>query len=131
MSTADFPDSITFVPSRVDGLDAVSRVKIRPSQIEFEMPDSRRVFAFKSISRPQESWLSSFLKRLTFRRPYPRVIADRDWFHAPPDRFFRFYTTPPITVYMPADDVHEHAQSHFGRIQQVIRSGRFATFDMG
>jgi hypothetical protein len=131
MSTADLPDSITFVPSRVDGLDAVSRVTIRRSQIEFETPDSRHVFAFKSISRPQESWLSSLFKRLTFRRPYPQMIADRDWFHAPPNRFFRFYTTPPITVYMPADDVQKHAQSYFARIQHVIRVGGFTTFDLG
>jgi hypothetical protein len=125
------PDSITFIPSRVDGLEAVSRVTIRLSQIEFETPDSRHVFAFKAISRPQESWLASLVKRMTFRRPYPHTIAERDWFHAPPDRFFRFYTTPPITVYMPTDEAEDFGRGCFHRIQNVIRSGGLTTLDLG
>jgi hypothetical protein len=37
--------------------------------------------------------------------PWPVLVADRDWFHPPPDRFFR--------------------------IQAVLQSGGYTTFDLG
>jgi len=59
------------------------------------------------------------------------MIGERDWFHAPPDRFITFYTDPKITVCMPTDESADYADSHFFRISQVIRSGGYETWDLG
>jgi hypothetical protein len=59
------------------------------------------------------------------------LVADRDWFHDPPDRFFRFYTTPPIVVYMPNEAGVGYPETCFCRIQDVLVLGGFSTFDLG
>jgi hypothetical protein len=122
---------LSFVPSKVDGLADVSTVTIYPDRIELQTAAELHAVHFASIARRQESLVSSIAKRCFFRRPYPKMVADRDWFHAPPNRFFTFYTNPSITVFMPADEVRDYGTSCFVRIQEVIRSGGFATFDLG
>jgi hypothetical protein len=128
---AIIPDSIRFVPSRVVGLSEVMDVSVFPDRIQFHGTSSDRTFNFATIGHRQEPTLISLLKRMAFRSPFPKMVADRDWFHDPPNRFFAFYTEPRITVYMPADDDSDYATSRFFRIQQVIRSGGFETFDLG
>ena len=59
------------------------------------------------------------------------VVADRDWFHPPAGRFFRWYTTPPVTICMPIGDAPGFRQGVFHRIQDVLRSGGFVTHDLG
>ena len=127
---ADTPDSISFVPSRVDGLDAVSLITVEPIRITFVCRTSPRVFLFADFGHPVGSFFSRVVDRMMFRRPW-RIIGERDWFHPPPDRFFRFYTDPQITVYMPTDDVREYGPSVFCRVQWVWRAGRFDTWDLG
>jgi hypothetical protein len=58
-------------------------------------------------------------------------VGDRDWFHDPPDRFFRFFTTPPVTVYMPNESGVEYEHTCFRRLQDVIAEGGFITHDLG
>ena len=121
---------LSFVPSRVDGLDDVSLVTIHPDRIVFDLNESQRVFMFRDFGRSAGSTFDRIKDALWFRQPW-RIVGERDWFHAPPDRFFRFYTDPQITVYMPADDVREYGPSVFCRVQQIWRSGRADTFDLG
>ena len=47
-------------------------------------------------------------------------------------RFFRFYTWPPIVVYMP-DELPDSSDANtlFNRVQDVIREGGFSTWDLG
>jgi hypothetical protein len=59
------------------------------------------------------------------------MVADRDWFHAAPDMYFEFYTTPLLKVYMPLDEVKNLTSSVFARVKAVVRRGGFATFDVG
>ena len=73
-----------------------------------------------------------FRSRLGFAvRGWPSV-ADRDWFHPPAGRFFRFYTRPEVTLYMP-DESQElgYGETMFRRVQNVIGVGGFGTFDLG
>jgi hypothetical protein len=58
-------------------------------------------------------------------------VADRDFFHAPPDRFFRFYTTPPLIVYMPVGDSYFPQATCFAAVKQVLGAGGFDTVDLG
>jgi len=59
------------------------------------------------------------------------MVADRDWFHPPPDRFFLWYTDPPLVTCMPEDEPADYAASYFSRIQAVLLSGDYATGDRG
>lgn len=71
------------------------------------------------------------------RRAFPDIarglsVGDRDWFHPPSRRFFRFFTDPPITIYMP----DEPRETNYGdtlvrRVQDVMSLGGFTTFDLG
>ncbi len=121
---------LSFVPSRVDGLDDVSIVTIHPDRIVFDLDGSQRVFMFRDFGRSVGSAFDRIMDFLRFRHAW-RIVGERDWFHAPADRFFRFYTDPHITVYMPDDDVREYGPSVFCRVQQIWRSGRVDTFDLG
>lgn len=129
--TAESPACVSFVPSRVEGIDGVTEVTVFRDRLELQTVRERLTFRFGDIGRRQEPGVVSALKRCFLVRPYPRMIADRNWFLAPPDRYFKFYTNPPITVYMPADDTWEYVGSCFLKIQQVVRSGGFETFDLG
>ncbi len=123
-------EPLSFVPSRVDGLDDVSLVTIHPDRIVFDLCESQRVFMFRDFGQSVGSFFERIGDLLRFRRPW-RIVGERDWFHPPPDRFFRFYTQPQITVYMPDDDVREYGPSVFCRVQCIWRSGRVDTFDLG
>lgn len=122
---------VRFVPSRVEGLSAVGEVRIRPDRMELETSDGPTVIRFVDIAVwPAPRWLRRQLFRFGIR-PGWLPVADRDWFHVPPDRFFTFYTTPRLTIHMPADEPPSRLQSTFLRVQEVLRAGGFATFDLG
>lgn len=122
---------VRFRPSRAEGLPDVREVVVRPDRLEVNTAGSWLTFPFARIGRRQESRLVSFVKRLAGRQPWPVMVADRDWFHPPPDRFFLWYTDPPLRTCMPEVEPAEHAASYFSRIQRVLRSGGYATFDLG
>jgi hypothetical protein len=122
---------VRFRPSRAEGLPDVREVVVRPDRLEVNTAGLWVTFPFSRIGRRQESRLVSFVKRLAGRSPWPMLVADRDWFHPPPARFFLWYTDPPLRTCMPDDEPAEYAASYFYRIQSVIRSGGYATFDLG
>jgi hypothetical protein len=73
----------------------------------------------------------SLVKRLFRQPPYLLLVADRDWFHPPRERFFRWYTNPPLVTCMPEDEPAEHPASYFFHIQRVLWLGGYATSDLG
>jgi hypothetical protein len=122
---------LRFAPSRVDGVPGVTEVAVFPDRLELASPDSRRVIPFADIARwPSPRWLWRRLFRIGWR-PRWLPVADRDWFHPPADRFFAFYTTPPIVVYMPDEAGVEYPETCFRKVQDVLGSGGFTTFDLG
>ncbi|QDU73585.1 hypothetical protein Pan97_05610 [Bremerella volcania] len=122
---------ITFTPSRVDGMTEVSSVTVWPNKLEVETADGTQEFRFEEIGKIQESEIMRFMRRLGGAKPFGMLVADRDWFHPPKDRYFRFYTDPPMTVYMPTNDSEDYEESVFFRVQAVIRCGGYETYDMG
>lgn len=86
---------------------------------------------FRTIGKLQESRIVHWLKRLGGMPPRAVIVGERDWFHPPQDRYFRFYTSPPMTVYMPSDETVGYEESVFFRVQTVIRCGGYETFDLG
>lgn len=126
-------EPLRFVPSRVEGLPDVTEIAVSPDRLELKSAGEWVVRPFASMVKwPRPAWLWQALFRLGWRRRWGLAVADRDWFHRPPDRFFSFYTTPPLVVYMPNDEITEgYAETTFVRIQMVMRSGGFASNDLG
>jgi hypothetical protein len=122
---------LRFVPSRVEGLSAVTEVTVDPDRLVLVSEGQAVVFPFAAFARwPWPRWWWRLLAWLGWR-PHRPAVADRDWFHAPADRFFAFFTTPPIVVYMPDERGVEYARTYFRRVQDVLGAGGYSTFDLG
>jgi hypothetical protein len=127
---SEVPRSVQFTPSRVEGLPAVSEVIVFPDRMELACEGRLVTVRFAEIAKwPRPRWLAPLRKRVG--RPMWLPVADRDFFHAPPDRFFRFYTNPPLVVYMPVGDSYSPQASCFAAVKQVLGAGGFDTFDLG
>jgi hypothetical protein len=124
--------SLRFAPSRVEGLSSVTKVTVFPDRLELLSDGQRIAIRFLDISRwYRNGWLWRPLARLGWIRERP-CVADRDWFHPPSGRFFKFYTEPPLVVYMPDEPADiGYEQTMFRRVQDVIGLGGFRTYDLG
>ena len=124
--------SLRFTPSRVEGLPDVSEVVVRPDRIELRSAGEWVSVRFADIARwPRPAPLRRLLARLGWR-PRWLPVGDRDWFHPPRDRFFIFYTRPSIKVFLADEDQDVgYWESLFRRVQEVIESGGFHTYDLG
>jgi hypothetical protein len=124
---------LRFTPSAIEGLSAVTEVTVFPDRLEMLSEGNRVVIRFLDIARWPRFSLISRLRACLGRgvRGYP-AVADRDWFHPPSGRFFRFYTKPPITIYLP-DEPREtrYEQTLFRKVQDVLIHGGFGTCDLG
>jgi hypothetical protein len=115
--------------SRVDGVEGVTEVLVHADRIELIGAREPVMFEFQSLYCARTTWLERL--RDVIRR-WPRYIADRDWFHAPHERFFRLYTIPPVTVYMPPEPMDTaYDETVFVKFQSVVRSGGFDTWNLG
>lgn len=127
-------DGLRFVPSAVEGLPGVTEAAVFPDRLELLSDGKWVIVRFLDIARWHHwlSWLYRPIARLGGRvRGWP-MVADRDWFHPPPGRFFRFFSVPPITIYMPDEPPEtSYAQTIFRRVQDVMAAGGFGTFDLG
>jgi hypothetical protein len=124
---------LQFVPSAVDGLPAVTEAKVFPDRLALCSEGKWLVIRFLDIARWHRlGWLYRSLARLGLGvRGWPSV-AERDWFHPPTGRFFRFLTTPPITVFMPDEPPETgYTRSMFRQLQDVLIVAGFSTFDLG
>jgi hypothetical protein len=126
-------DCLRFVPSAVEALPSVTEAAVFPDRLELRAAGEWVIIRFLDIARWYlRGWLYRPLARLGFReRGWPSV-ADRDWFHPPAERFFRFHTTPEVTVYLPAEPPWlGYGETLFRRVQDLIALGGFSTIDLG
>lgn len=124
---------LEFTPSEVTGLPAVSQIAIFPDRMELCSAGRTTTIRFLDIAR-WSRWDSFY--RLAARlglgvRGYP-AVADRNWFHPPSRRYFRFYTDPPLTIYL-ANEPEETAygETLFRHLQDVLAAGGDSTMDLG
>lgn len=124
---------LRFVPSAVEGLSEVSEVAVFPDRLEIQTGDGPVVIRFLDIARwHRHGWFYRALVLLGFGVRGWACVADKDWFHPPAERFFRFYTKPAITISMPDEPIDApYGDTLFLRLQEVVRAGGFATFDLG
>ena len=121
---------VRFVPSHFEGLSDVEEVIVRPDQLEVKSAGRWLMFPFASIARPQEHAATSFFKRIMGMRVCPPMVGERDWCQTPNERFFVWYTDPPLKTCMPKTEGGDYGTSHFPRVHEVLAEGGFATFDL-
>ncbi len=122
---------LRFVPSRVEGLPDVTEVAIFPDRLELCSAGRWAAIRFTEIARwPRPAWLWRSLSRFGWR-PRCLCVGERDWFHPPRDRFFAFFTTPRIVVYLTDDPEAGYVNTLFVRVQELMRAGGFTTWDLG
>jgi hypothetical protein len=123
---------LRFVPSRIEGTSPVAEVAFYPDRLELIRGANVEVVCFADIARwPAPQWLWKFLFSCGFK-PRWLPVADRDWFHPPPERYFRFYTDPSLVICMPHDEQPgPYGETYFVRIQEILRAGGFHTNDLG
>src|SRR5262245_26759637 len=123
---------VRFKPSRTDGLDDVSEVAIFRDRLEVQTEQQRLIFRFADIGVPQASKFVNLLRAFAGQHRLPLVVANRDWFHEPQDRYFEWFTMPRLKTCMPTDEVSEsYSHTCFHQIRQLVEAGGFATFDLG
>jgi hypothetical protein len=123
---------IGFTPSRAEGWPDVSEVIFYPDHLEVCTEGRWVKVHFEAIGRRPEGRLVSALKRFAGRKPAPAMVGEKDWFHAPPERWMRFFTSPPLTISMPADEITgPYGETYFYRIQDVLATGGYWLNDLG
>lgn len=125
--------TIQFVPSGVEGLPSVTQVAVFPDRLELLSKGNWVVIHFLDIARwSRLGWFYHLLARFGWGvRGCPKV-GERDWFHPPAGRFFRFYSRPPVTVFLPNESPDlGYEQTLFLRVQMVMVAGGFRTWDLG
>jgi len=123
-------NTVRFCPSHVEGLEGVGEVAIHVDRLEVNVDGQWRSFRFADIGRRQESALASYLRRLCGGKALPRLVGERDWCRPPRERFFRWYTDPPLTMFMPEDEGEAYSSGYFPLIHAVLQTGAFSTIDL-
>ena len=121
---------LTVIPSKVEGIDHIHKIIVHPDQLEIYRSEGTLRINFAQIARPQGSVFYRFMQR-AIGKTLPSLVADRNFFARPNERWFAFYTEPELRIFMPNDESIEYPSSYFFRIQQAIRSGGYDTYDCG
>lgn len=133
LMTTPSKDTVRFVPTTVEGLPSVAEVVVFSNRLELLSEGNWVVIRFIDIARwYRRGWLYRPLAWLGMGvRGWPSV-ADRDWFHPPSGRLFRFYSVPQATIYLP-DEPPDTSYGHtiFRQVQDVMAQGGYSTFDLG
>src|SRR5947209_7071273 len=125
-STMTTEECLRFVPSRVEGRYGVTEVAIYPDRLELRSSGAWVVFRFEDMAR--WPWPAILWKRLARAgwRPWRLPVGERDWFYPPSGRFFRFFTTPRLVVYLPDEDRETpYGSTLFRRVEDVLLAGGF------
>jgi len=123
---------LRLVLSRVEGLPEVTEVVVFPDRVELCSAGEWLSFPFAEMAEwPRPAWFWRLVSRLGRRRRL-LAVGERDWFHPSADRFFRFFTSPRVVVYMPDEPAEtSYGDSWFRRVQVVMLQGGFNTWDLG
>ncbi len=118
-----------FAPVLVEGAPGVSEVAVYSDRLELASATGVTTVRLTDIAkfpRPAALWRAAFRCGL---RPKWLPVADRNWCQPIGQQYFRFYTSPPLTVRVPATESEDYGSSLFRRIQDVLASGGFHTLD--
>jgi hypothetical protein len=122
-------EGLRVVPTRAEGLPAVTEVVFYPDRMMVCSAGQWRVIPFAPLARwPRPVW---FRKALAWFgvQPLWRTVADRNWLDTETESLFEFYSNPPFRLWLAYDD--DYVASPYFQVQQFLRQAGFDTFDMG
>ena len=124
-------ENVRFIPNYTVGWPDVSEIVIHPDRVEFKTSGVWKISTFEDLAQwPRPRWLWNLLRRFG-KRPAFLPVAERDWFQAEGEKYFTFYTEPPLTIYLPAEEGMGYRQSLFGRVKVLIQRGGYDSWDLG
>jgi hypothetical protein len=123
--------AVEFAPVAVEGASGVTSCRITPEAVFLGHGEAelRRV-QLESIARyrsPAAWW--RLIHRLGLSRR-PRPVGERDWCQPEGHQFFRFFTDPPLVIYLPAQPDAPYGETLFARIRETLWRGGFCTDDL-
>jgi len=124
---------IRFVPTRVEGVANVTEVAVYPDRLELRSEGKWLALPFVDMIELRPRWLRPLLRLLSPRlRTKSRMVGERDWFHPPPERFFRFFTSPPLVIYFPDEPPGTtYGDTVWWRVLETMARGGYHTWDLG
>jgi hypothetical protein len=109
----------------------VTEVAVHSDRLEFLSNGgwlSIQLFDIAEWPRPRWLWRSLGLLGL---RPRSLMVGEREFCRPASERYFRFFTRPPLTIYMPDEpEGTSYGNMLFRRIQDELSLGGFHTFDL-
>ena len=124
-------DGLRFTPSRVEGAAAsVVEVTVFPDRMELQGADGgRTTMPLSAIAPAPEppTVFGRFLPRKAKRAPVAALSFSPERYE---DSYIRFLSTPPLTVYMPAEGPTRFPDSVFSRILRVLSAGGHRFYDV-
>ncbi len=117
-----------FAPAEVLGLQDVTEVAIYPDRVELCCAGDWRRFNYKTFARRQEAAAVNWFKRLFRCRAAPLVVGEREF--CTERRYVLFFTEPAIRIFTPPDFDLPYGETYICRINEVLRRGGYATFDL-
>lgn len=122
---------VEFLPTKCEGIAGVSKVEVYPDRLVLLSKGREVEFCFSSAAQwPKPVFLSKLLSKIGLW-PSFLPVADRDWFNEPGSRYFEFYTSPRIRVYIPDTEEMDYGETLFFKVREVIESGRYSSVDLG
>jgi hypothetical protein len=122
---------IEFVPTKCEGIADVSKVEVYSDRMVIIAQGGEIELFYSSLAKwPKPVFLSKLLTKIWIW-PSFLPVADRDWFNAPGKRYFEFYTSPRIKLYVPDTEEMGYGDSIFFKVREVIENGKYSTFDLG
>ncbi|GEM_PF-2287341 len=111
---------VQFRPSRVEGVANAHEVRVYADRLEIQTTGECLVFPFLAFARGREIASGGV--------PVGELHFSKSSY---PDSHFVFYTTPQIVVFMPTDGPTRYPDSHFWRVQEILRAGGFKLYEDG
>ena len=131
MSADNLQIPLRFIPTKCEGLPDVTEVDVFTDRLEIKSAGALHVYHFEDMVQwPRHHWIFSILEKFHLRSRW-RPIGERDWFHKPGERFFRFFTTPPIQIYIPDTEEMDYHHSIYLKVLKIILKGGYDTSDLG
>ena len=110
-------DVVQFRPSRVDGLADVDEVRVHRDRLELRSAGRWVTIRFLSFATGRD--IGSGLA------PIGELHFSKSHY---PDSHFVFYAEPRLVIYMPPDGPTAYPDSHFWRVQELLRRGWFRLY---
>ena len=117
--------SVRFAPSKAVGLPDVDEVAVFHDRLEVRTRGQWRVFRLQDIA-DAEARRRRYLPVPARRRQVAELFYARESYT---DSYFRFFTEPRLTVYMPDDGQPLSPHSVFSRVLAVLTRGGYTTAD--